>query len=385
MSGYAYQWAKRQHVGDSRAKTVLKTYAHWASEDYSTWVTNEEMMLDTELNIQTIRKAREKLIALGFLIETKKRLGETRSIVVYQMLAPEGSTIVQSVDAKGNVVTLSPPSREEYESKPLQKRSPSKSGHASKRAEARGGEKPSPFKSEAPSDSTSSGVKSHVKGGEISLQAPPNLDTKKGLGLQEIAGDGFSGDDRTEENHSTKNDESENLKNPPTGFDAWWAVWPAATGRKQDADICRSHWDANGLDVHAKLIIAHTEAMKRTLHWRTGGDPTPIKYLERKRWKDCSADDVEASIAAASTTADGTPWFESTPEVIEARGAELGVRARKPDEAIASYRVLVVNASKEKSAVDFVLRDAKKFNDQRLYEFAVATFGDALMPTDFYA
>ncbi|MFP3564716.1 hypothetical protein [Paraburkholderia sp. SIMBA_030] len=89
---------------------------------------------------------------------------------------------------------------------------------------------------------------------------------------------------------------------------------------------------------------------------------------------------------AAATTGDGSPWYESViAEVIEAKGAALGVRPRFPDEAIASYRVLVVNASKEKSAVDFVLRDAKKFNDQRLYEFAVATFGDALMPADFCA
>ncbi|MFM0243811.1 hypothetical protein [Paraburkholderia sediminicola] len=90
--------------------------------------------------------------------------------------------------------------------------------------------------------------------------------------------------------------------------------------------------------------------------------------------------------AVAVVSSDGSPWFESViAEVIDGKGAELGVRPRKPDEAIASYRVLVVNASREKSAVDFVLRDAKKFNDQRLYEFAVATFGDALMPTDFYA
>jgi hypothetical protein len=98
-------------------------------------------------------------------------------------------------------------------------------------------------------------------------------------------------------------------------------------------------------------------------------------------------DDVLAPRPTAATmTNDGSPWYESViPEVIEAKGAALSVRPRFPDEAIASYRVLVVNASKEKSAVDFVLRDAKKFNDQRLFDFAVRTFGDALLPTDFYA
>jgi hypothetical protein len=93
-----------------------------------------------------------------------------------------------------------------------------------------------------------------------------------------------------------------------------------------------------------------------------------------------------AAASAADGVDGGAPWYESTdPAVIETRGADLGVRTRKPDESIASYRVLVVKASKEKAAVDFVLRDARRFNSQQLFEFAVATFGDELLPTDFYA
>ncbi|WP_027814527.1 hypothetical protein, partial [Burkholderia cenocepacia] len=157
MSGYAYQWAKRQQVGDSSAKTLLKTYAHWAAEDYSTWVTNDELMLDTELNIQTIRKARAKLVELGFLVETERRLGETRSIVVYQMLAPSGSTVVQAVDQRsGDAISLSPPTPEEY-AKRGEKQSPSKSRHA------KGGEISSGSKSQAARNPTLSPSKSHAK------------------------------------------------------------------------------------------------------------------------------------------------------------------------------------------------------------------------------
>ncbi|CAD6536233.1 hypothetical protein LMG27952_03122 [Paraburkholderia hiiakae] len=183
MSGYAHQWAKRQRVGDSSAKTLLKTYANWASEDYSTWVTNEELELDTELNIQTIRRARNKLIELGYLLETDKRLGRTQSIIVYQMLAPAGATIVQAVDGRGEAISLSPPTLEEFMAKRGGKRSPSKS------QPSKGGEISSPSNIQAAPNSTSSPSKSHVEGGEISPEAPPNFDTKIALVEQEKAVD----------------------------------------------------------------------------------------------------------------------------------------------------------------------------------------------------
>ncbi|GJH14996.1 hypothetical protein CBA19CS22_00660 [Caballeronia novacaledonica] len=154
MSGYAHQWAKRQRVGDSSAKTLLKTYANWAAEDYSTWVTNDELELDTELNIQTIRRARNKLIELGYLLETDKRLGRTQSIIIYQMLAPAGATIVQSVDPRsGKTISLSPPTLEEYAAKRGEKSSHSKS----RRSKGDGNSSPS-----------------NIQGLQIPLQAPPN-------------------------------------------------------------------------------------------------------------------------------------------------------------------------------------------------------------------
>jgi len=373
MSGYAYQWAKRQHVGDARAKTLLKTYAHWASEDYSTWVTNEEMILDTELNIQTIRKAREKLIALGFLVETEKRIGETRSIVVYQMLAPEGSTVVQAVDQRtGETISLSPPSRKEYEAKPLQKRSPSKSGATSKK----GDETSSPSKSGAPPNSTLSPSKSHVKGGEIPPQAPPNFTPKSDLGLQELGrecGDGGAQPPNT----LPPDDEKPEPQTEGTRIHPDW--------KPTDEQVAQAIADQPGWDV-AEVT---RQARKFRNHWLSKPGDGALRTNWDLTWENwvLSHDPAKDRAAGAgnASAGDGVPWYESTAEVIEARGAELGVRPRKPDEAIASYRVLVVKASREKAAVDFVLRDARRFNSQQLFEFAVATFGDELMPVDFYA
>lgn len=178
MSIYAYQWAKRQQVGDSSTKTLLKTYAHWAAEDYTTWVTNQELIRDTELDIKTIRKCRDKLITLGYLAETPRRVGETRSIVVYQMLAPADSIVVQSIDQRTREqISLSPPSAEECANQ-IQKRSGSRSG-ASKGDPKRNASVTGAALDEDPSPSNL-GLKSH----QFSLNAPPDLAPNKAVERQ---------------------------------------------------------------------------------------------------------------------------------------------------------------------------------------------------------
>ena len=203
--------------------------------------------------------------------------------------------------------------------------------------------------------------------------------------------DAHESEDATDKTAHPPNDEvNPPTSEPPTaqsdvpGFDRFWQAWPAASGRKQARGTCLSHWIANGLEADQHLIVAHVEAMKRTQHWKTGGDPTPIRYLEGRRWRDCSPEEIEVSVAAAQQPGDDTPWHE-TMDGVDARGKQLGVRERKPDENWRYYRVLVANAARERGAVEAVLNDARRFNDSQLYQFARTTFGDALMPVDDYA
>lgn len=376
MSSNASAWARAQIVGNGSAKAVLKEYAHWASEDYSAWVSNPTLVAALEMDIKTIRAARDRLVELGFLLETKRRSGGTGNIVVYQMIAPDGSTIVQSVDRRTNeTISLSPPSLEEYLSKQDQKRSPSKSGTP------KGNQKRSPSKNGAPPYSDSRGTKNGAQGVPDFPEGVPNPDPDlSDLGLSRV--DVSDARDADPQKPLTPDIENNEPETPLSGFDRFWDAWPSASGRKQAAVLCRAHWDVVGLEAQADAIVGHVEAMKKTEHWRTGGDPTPIRYLEQKRWTDGKPDPA----AAPTTDDDGRPWWESLDErVIEARGAELGVRPKKPDEGIAGYRVLVVAKSREKAAIVFVLADAKKFKDDRLYQFARTTFGDALMPVDDYA
>lgn len=382
MSGDAITWARAQTVGDGRAKALLKEYAHWASEDYTTWASNETLEMALELDIKTIRKARERLVELGYLVETRKRRGDTGNIVVYQMLAPEASVIAQKIDRRtGETTSLSPPSIEEYRAKQDQKRSPSKSGTP------KGIQKRSPSKNGAPPDLDARGTKNALQGVPDFPQGVPNLDPDlKELGFElSRVGNARASDGADDGKTSpTPDGEKADPETPVSGFERFWAAWPAASGRKQARETCLSHWTANDLDADVHLIVAHVEAMKRTQHWKTGGDPTPIRYLEGRRWRDCSPDEIAADAASTRQSDDGMPWYE-TLEGVDARARQREMRARKPDEDWRSYRVLVVKAENDRRAAEFVLRDAQRFNNVRLYQFARQTFGDALMPSDDYA
>jgi hypothetical protein len=375
MSTNAVTWARAQLVGDSTAKAVLKEYAHWASEDYSTWVSNPTLKEALEMDIKTIRAARDRLLDQGFLIETKKRTGGTGNIVVYQMLAPEGSSMVQALDRRtGEPISLSPPSLAEYKSKQDQKRSPSKSGPL------KGNQKRSPSKNGAPPDSDQRGTKSGSQGVPDFPQGVPNLDpdfNDLGSEFSELGETRANDADKTDKTSPTPDDENQNPGTPVTAFDRFWTAWPSASGRKQAMSVCQSHWAANGLDADAELIIAHVEAMKRTQHWKTGGDPTPIRYLEQKRWRDGAPEDTPAG------DDDDTNWFESA-SGIERQGERKGL-TKKPTEPMPDYLVRVAAASGRGPWIDHVLRDAKRGNSER-YQRIVAFFAENdLLSAEYFA
>ncbi|WP_028204996.1 hypothetical protein [Paraburkholderia nodosa] len=387
MSHYAFQWAKRQCVGDSTTKTVLKTYANWASEDYSTWVTNEELLIDTELNIQTIRKARTRLIEKGYLIETDKRIGETRSIVVYQMVAPPGSTIVQAIDQRtGETVSLSPPSREEYEAKPLQKRSPSKSG-ASSGKRAKGDEKASPTKIGAPPNPTSSPSKSHAKGGEIPPQAPPNLEPNKAdIALesreQQLAREAGGVD--TSDAAAAAADDDQKAGTTPLDVEARLTdlliELEAERGKRLVIDRSRDR-------VHIVTWVGRqlTEAELRVAHARAAG--------ARQRDRDDRAVNVgfvaqfvsevlaerETSVTAAAETAPAQWWLSDSG--IGGQGKRVRVE-RKRNESTPDFLIRVAKESGRGPWIDYVL---KREQGSSRYQDVIQFFGDALMPTDHYA
>ncbi|UEC03947.1 helix-turn-helix domain-containing protein [Burkholderia vietnamiensis] len=351
MSGYAYQWAKRQHVGDSSAKTLLKTYAHWAAEDYSTWVTNDELMLDTELNIQTIRKARTKLIELGFLVETDRRLGETRSIVVYQIVAPAGSIVVQAVDQRsGDAISLSPPTIEEY-SRQGEKQSRSKS------RPSKGVEISSGSKSQEARNPTLSPSKSHAKGDEISSQEGRNLEGKKAVEEQE------------------KNGEQQNARHAPRvalhaeirsielpdwlPADAW-------------ADWCE-HREAKAKDAPWTMAAAKV-SIKRLRKLLDAGQAVVAVVDEAvlRGWTGLFPVKGDL-VAAGSTAALPSDWHKTSGGVTE-RGKQLGMTQRD-GEVFMHFKARVVKAAGPGEWMEAMLADTARFGDEQ-YESLYRYFND---------
>lgn len=363
MSGYAYQWAKRQRVGDSSAKTLLKTYAHWAAEDYTTWVTNDELVIDTEFNIQTIRKARAKLLELGYLVETRQRKGETRSIIVYQMLAPAGSTVVQSINQRtGETIVLSPPAIDDVNSKRVQKPSPSKSGDA----------KPvqisSPSKSKAPPDIAGSPSKSHFKPLQISPEAPPNLVTKKGLGLHEKRG--------READAKTSPSLDEEKAEPSTGGTRLHPDWKPSAEQVAFAVSTQPGWDSNRVT---------REGQKFRNHWLAVPGDRAFKSDWNAMWEKwvLSDDPMRSRSPVAPGGAVTGDWWESDGGT-DAQGASVGC-SREKDEPTPKYLVRVAKASGRGPWIDFVLQQAKRSGSDKWFQQVVQYLGEALMPTDFYA
>ncbi|WP_345815314.1 helix-turn-helix domain-containing protein [Paraburkholderia sp. PREW-6R] len=375
MSTYALAWAKRQVIGNPSAKAVLKVYADWATEDFSTWVSNDELIADTELDVKTIRKARALLIELGYLAETAVRRGETRSIVVYQMLAPEGSSVVQVIDKRTQqTISLSPPTRQECEgkhkrspsknggAKPVQKRSPSKSGTPSEGSPSTFGSKPLHFYRQG-------GPKVEGNKADVNGLSKSSSNAREAVPVDNSAAAAAC--------------DSKIDTNPERELADLLVALEAGRGKRllMDSSRDRVHvltWVGKGVTAD-QLREAHRRAVARRID---DGDvrPTYAAFVAPFVTEVLTP----AATPPAASSAPAGDWFRS-PEGVDAKSAELGHRERKADEDWRYFRVLVARAARDARAIEHVLSDAQRFNAHDLYQFARATFGDALMPVDDYA
>ncbi|WP_244256220.1 hypothetical protein [Caballeronia zhejiangensis] len=353
MSGYAYQWAKRQRVGDSAAKTLLKTYAHWAAEDYTSWVTNDELVIDTELDVKTIRKARERLVSMGFLLDTDRRKGATRSIVVFQMLAPEGSVVVQAVDQRtGQAISLSPPSKADYEAKTSQKRSPSKSGAAKR------GEKQSPSKSGAASDLDGSPSTFPAKPLQISPEAPPHLEGKKEVVEKEKEVDQLT----RRSSRVALHEELRDIQLPEAIPADVWDMWCEHREAK--------HKDAPWTRGAARVSI------KKLLKLASAGQTPEVTVEEAvlRGWTGLFTVKADGIAQAANgSQAIAADWWK-TSTGIEARATQLG-KKQKEGETFMHFKARVFKAAGPGEWMEDMLRTAGKESEER-YEALYAYFND---------
>ncbi|AOY90537.1 hypothetical protein BKK79_00865 [Cupriavidus sp. USMAA2-4] len=93
MSMEALTWARKQRVGNSRAKAVFMALADFANEDFSAFPSVASIEEYTELDRKTVIKQVRFLIDAGFLVDTGKRQGETRQIPVYRLQSQSAQTV----------------------------------------------------------------------------------------------------------------------------------------------------------------------------------------------------------------------------------------------------------------------------------------------------
>lgn len=443
MSGRASAWARGQTVGDATAKAVLREYAHWAAEDYTAWVSNQTLMAALELDIKTIRKCRDRLVKLGFLVETGRRGGSTGNVVVYQMTAPLGSRAIAMKNRQtGEDELVSPPMLEDCGERGDQRRPPSEniaprllasrdtknafqrvrdSGplliEVGLRNESRSkgpthepvDNLPSPSKIGAPKgyqkrtpSESEGGPLLPSRGTKNALQGVPNLDPDLiGIGIPNKSSstrtreavDNFAkkslllpSKEKPDKPGVASAGDRPSVDDRPPGVGAFAMLavlleLEADRGKGGAITLVKDCVHLDAWAARGTTIDQLREAYRRAVAARErdhDGRPINSGFLAR------FVDEVMAT--AGNAAGGGRPWYASADAaVVDAKGAKFGVRPRKPDESIGSYRVLVVKASRENSAIDFVLNDAKKFNDEALYRFAVTQFGDALLSTDLCA
>ncbi|MEZ7524030.1 hypothetical protein [Burkholderia vietnamiensis] len=367
-----------KYVGGVNAAVLFCQIFYWqdkATSELGVHKTSAELEAETGLSYEEQRSARAALRASGVLIETEKRIEHK----IYFRI---------DEDALECLLSLDPPPKKRRKTK-------------SKKAAHPPGESPSPEMGKVHSGkrekSTSGNGESPSpevdKPGAANVEksAPPSGNFPvRGEGSSQVGNVWVTTTETTAaatrasgavDNSAAAAADSKNNK-PETDRELVELLVALERERGKDLSIDRSRdraqvltWVGKGVTIE-QLRAAHSlaaAARKRDSDDR----PTYVGFIA------LFIDQVLAP-AGGATVADPSTWFE-TPQGVEARGAEHGVRPRKPDEDWRYYRVLVARASREPRAIEYVLRDAQRFNAPDLYQFARATFGDALMPVDDFA
>lgn len=192
-------------------------------------------------------------------------------------------------------------------------------------------------------------------------------------------GEGVQNNDRVGAQGATNLEGSlEGNQEKTSAFDRWWKTWPN-TPRKIAWSECQKLWKDNGLDAISDAIIAHTEAMKKTITWGTGWEPAPKTYLTGQRWLDGVPPDASELVTEA---ADSTPGWWDSASAIEAQGRKLGISKREA-EAVPDFFLRVAKASGPGAWIVHALKRAKDDGPTRL-RYVIQLFGEDLVPAGWW-
>ncbi|WP_225031791.1 hypothetical protein [Paraburkholderia sp. XV] len=381
----AYYPYLSRYLGGVNAAVLFCQIFYWqdkTTSELGVHKTSAELENETGLSYEEQRSARAALRDSGVLIETEKRIEHK----IYFRI---------DEDALEQILAAGPAAK-----KPRKARAPK-----SKKPAPPLGKSPLPEMGKVHSgelEKSSSG-NGESPPREVDKDQPPNLENPspptgqnlvRGAGEVQVVNVGVTTAETTAaatrasdavDNSAAAAADSKNEK-PDTELQLAGLLIELERARGKELTIDRSRdrvhvlrWVADGLTLE-QLREAHASAVAARKR-DTDDRPTYVGFV---------ATFVDALLAAenappgSTAGADPAEWH-LTPEGVDARAAELSVRPRKAEEDWRYYRVLVVKASKDRRAAEFVLADATRFNALDLYQFARRAFGDALMPIDDYA
>lgn len=373
----AYYPYLSRYLGGVNACVLFCQLFYWqdkATSEFGVHKTSAELQAETGLSYEEQRAARTSLRSLGVLIETEKRIEHK----IYFRI---------DEDVLERLVSAGPPSKKPRKSKAKKSAQPPRESPSPEMGKVHFGnqEKSISGNGENPSREMDN---SHAANQEKSSPPTGNFPAR-GEGNSQVVNEWVNTAETTAatrandavdksvaaaaENEKTKPDPERELTDLLVSLES-------ARGKTLSIDRTRDRvhvltWVGKGVTA-ARLREAHALAVAARI--RDADDrPTYVGFV---------ATFIAAEAAAPATSAanlDPAEWFR-TPEGVEAKGAELGVRGKKPDEDWRYHRVLVAKASRDQRAIEFVLADAERFNQIDLYQLARKTFGDALMPVDDY-
>lgn len=102
MSYQAVTWALAQDISHSSAKFVLVVMAHAAhTATWESFMAVRSIAEKTGQDRKTVIANIARLVEIGFLIDTKRRVGETGQIPVYLLNSTENGTVSGPIDESG--------------------------------------------------------------------------------------------------------------------------------------------------------------------------------------------------------------------------------------------------------------------------------------------
>jgi len=73
-------------------------------------------------------------------------------------------------------------------------------------------------------------------------------------------------------------------------FDEFWNNWPTSK-RKVARNACKAKWERQALDPLTDKINAVVARLKASEQWISGFEPSPLTFINQKRWEDESETD----------------------------------------------------------------------------------------------